>query len=334
MKVLVVGGAGYVGSRLVPELLRRDHEVVVYDLFLYGEEVFDAVRGHEKLIIIKGDVRDLQATGKAVAGCDAVIHLACISNDPSFELNPDLGRSINYDCFQPFVEQCIAAKVRRFVYASSSSVYGVSEVANVDEDHPLNPLTDYSRFKAECEKVLAEVAFDKMETLILRPATVCGYSVRQRLDLAVNILTNHAVTNGKILVFGGEQMRPNLHIDDMVDLYALALELPGEKISGKTYNAGYENYTVADIAKMVKAVVERAIPDREAVSIETTPSDDNRSYHITADKIKTDLGFTPKRTIEDAIKGLVEALRDGRLIDSMENPRYYNIRTMKERCLK
>ena len=252
-----------------------------------------------------------------------MIHLACISNDPSFELNPRLGKSINYDAFPGLVTASKANGVRRFVYASSSSVYGVKDTENVTEDLPLEPLTDYSKYKALCEEVLMKERERGFATLILRPATVCGYSPRLRLDLTVNILTNHAANNNKITVFGGQQMRPNIHIDDVVDLYVRTLEWPDEAIDGEIFNAGYENLPVMEIAQKVRSVV------GERVEIITTPTDDNRSYHVSSEKIKRELGFAPKRTIEDAVRGLVAAFRDGKIPNPMTDIRYYNIKTMQ-----
>lgn len=326
--ILVIGGAGYVGAVLVPKLLRNGYKVKVYDLFIYGEHVFDAVKDDPNLTLIKGDVRDIKKLDSAIKGSDAIIHLACISNDPSVELDPNLAKSVNLDCFRPCVQSAKKHKVKRFIYASSSSVYGIKDVPDVTEDMELEPLTDYSRFKAECEKILKEEMIDDMTTLILRPATVCGYSPRLRLDLTVNILTNHAVNNKKIRVFGGSQMRPNLNIQDMTDLYLKTLEYEHEQIHGKIFNAGYENHTVMDIAKMVQSVIGEDIP------IEVVPTDDNRSYHVSSEKIKKELGFVPKYTLIDAIKSLKQAFDLGWVKDPMNNSLYYNIKRMKEINLK
>lgn len=322
-KVLVTGGAGYVGSVLVPELIRLGYEVTVLDLYLFGEDVLSEVRGNPKLKEIKGDLRHPATVKKALEGCDAVIHLACISNDPSFELNPELGKSINYDAFQPLVKAAKDAGVKRFIYASSSSVYGIKEEQNVTEELPLQPLTDYSKYKAMCEDILQEEQEEGFTTLILRPATVCGYSPRLRLDLSVNILTSHAFFNKKIKVFGGEQLRPNFHVRDAADLYINSLRWPAEVIDGKIYNAGYQNLKIREIAEMVREIVD---PN---VEIETTPTDDHRSYHICSDKIKNDLCFTATRTVEDAIRELTEAFRANKFTDPMNNIRYYNIKTMQ-----
>jgi nucleoside-diphosphate-sugar epimerase len=326
-RVLVTGGAGYVGSCLVPKLLKAGWQVNVLDLYLYGEDLFKDLRG-PNLAEIKGDLRDAAAVKRAVKDCDAVIHLACISNDPSFELNPDLGKSINFDCFRPLVRAAKDAGVKRFIYASSSSVYGVKKEPNVTEELPLEPLTDYSKFKAMCEEVLEQEREPGFVTLTLRPATVCGYAPRLRLDLTVNILTNHAVNNGKITVFGGNQLRPNIHVEDMSDLYVDCLELPEKLIDGKIYNAGYENHSVMDLARTVQTVVD------PKVDIVVTPTNDNRSYQVSSEKIRRELGFVPKRTIGDAVTGLKAAFAAGKIPNSMTDPMYYNIKRMQEVRLK
>lgn len=326
MHVFIPGGAGYVGSLLVPTLLEAGHTVTVFDLFLYGEEVFDNVKDHPKLTLIKGDIRDLEAMKKGVEGCDAVIHLACISNDPSFELNPDLGKSINLDPFEPFVKIAKEAKVKRFIYASSSSVYGIKEVPNVTEEMELTPLTDYSKFKAACEKILFKHKDEDFTCCVLRPATVCGYAPRQRLDVVVNILTNLAYHTGKIKVMGGEQLRPNIHVRDMVRAYLHVLEAPTEKIQGEIFNVGYHNHSVSALGEIVK----QAVGKKKEVSLEKVSTDDNRSYHVSSEKIAKKLGFRPKYTIEDAVDSLVEAFEQGKLPDSLQNKRYFNIKTMKE----
>lgn len=321
--VLVTGGAGYVGSALVPKLLDAGHRVKVLDLYLYGDEVLSAVADHPQLEQIKGDIRDVSALNSALPGCDAVIHLACISNDPSFELNPALGKSINYDAFFGLVDRSIDHGVRRFIYASSSSVYGIRDEENVTEDLALKPLTDYSKYKALCEEVLLKKRTAGFTTVILRPATVCGYAPRLRLDLAVNILTNHAIVNRLIKVFGGQQQRPNIHIEDVTDLYLAALRWPTAQVDGQIYNAGYHNQRVMELADRVRSVVG---PD---VQIVTTPTDDNRSYHISSEKIKRELGFEAQRTIEDAVRHLQAAFQAGRVPNSMTDDRYFNIKRMQ-----
>lgn len=326
--MLVTGGAGYVGSVLVPKLLREGYRVKVLDRYIYGEDVLNALKENTNLQEIRGDIRDQALLRRVLPGCDAVIHLACISNDPSFELNPELGKSINYDAFEPLVDISKDSGVRRFIFASSSSVYGVKEERDVTEELPLTPLTDYSKYKALCEEVLLKKRSRGFICLILRPATVCGYSPRLRLDLTVNILTNHAVNTGTIKVFGGRQMRPNIHIEDMTNLYVRSLEWPDSPIDGKIFNAGYENRPVAEIAETVRKIA------GNGVRIVTTPTDDLRSYHISSEKIKRELGYVPEHTIEDAVTQLIPAFHDGRISDPMNNIRYYNIKMMQNLGLK
>lgn len=324
--VMVTGGAGYVGSQLVPALLNAGYKVTVLDLYLYGD-VFAHLKNNPNLREVKGDIRNIATVKDALSGCDAAIHLACISNDPSFDLNPDLGKSINYDCFRPMVRAAKTAGVKRFIYASSSSVYGVKSEPNVTEELSLEPLTDYSKYKAMCEDVLREEQSKDMVTVTIRPATVCGYAPRLRLDLSVNILTNHAINKGLITVFGGNQLRPNIHVDDMVDAYLLLLTADDAKINGKIFNAGYENHTIMDIAKMVKKVV------GTNVDIKVEPTNDNRSYHVSSEKIKRELGFVAKRTIEDAVVGLKAAFDAGKVPNPLDDERYFNIKLMKAKNL-
>lgn len=324
--IMITGGAGYVGSVLVPKLLNAGHKVTVLDLYIFGDTLATDA-GNPNLRQVKGDIRDPADVATALDGCDTVIHLACISNDPSFELDPHLGKAINHDSFLPLVRASKKAGVRRFIYASSSSVYGVKETENVTEDLPLEPLTDYSKLKALCEEELHAEREAGFVTLIIRPATVCGYSPRLRLDLSVNILTNHAVNNGLIKVFGGEQQRPNLHIEDMTDLYVRCMEYPDDLIDGQVFNAGYENLKIREIAELVQGVVGE-------VPIEVTPTDDLRSYHISSGKIQKALGFTAKHTVGNAVADLVAAFRRGDIPDPMEAPTYYNIRRMQELNIK
>jgi nucleoside-diphosphate-sugar epimerase len=324
--VLITGGAGYVGTLLAPQLLAAGYNVTVFDIMYYGCELTP----HPRLKIIEGDIRDTAKLRDACRSVDAVIHLACISNDAGFELDEKLSEEINYKCFEPMVMAAKEQGVKRFIYASSSSVYGYSESPRVTEEHPLVPLTLYNKFKGLCEPLLFKHQARDFVCVTIRPATVCGYSPRQRLDLSVNILTNHAVNNNKITVFGGEQQRPNLHIQDMCDLYKLLLELPDEKIAGETFNAGYQNQSIMEIATIVKKVTQEEFAEKGEIPIVTTPSNDNRSYRITSDKIAAKLGFTPKRTIEDAVRDLCRAFRAGKLPNSMTDDRYYNVKVLKK----
>ena len=318
--IYITGGAGYVGAVLVPRLLAQGRAVTVLDLMIYGEEV---IKPHPGLTMIKGDIRDEALLKKTIPGHDAVIHLACISNDPSFELNPDLGKSINLDAFEPLVKISRDSGVKRFVYASSSSVYGVKQEQNVHEGMSLEPLTDYSKFKVDCEKILVRYQSPDFTTVTIRPATVCGYSPRQRLDVVVNILTNLAFHKREITVFGGAQLRPNIHITDMVETYLAVLDASKDQVAGEIFNAGIENQTVLELAQTVQRVM------GEDVKLVTTPTNDNRSYHISSKKIADKLGFVPSHTIAEASQDLKNALEQGLLPNSLADERYFNIKRMQ-----
>jgi nucleoside-diphosphate-sugar epimerase len=327
-KVLVTGGAGYCGARLVPQLLERGYKVTVYDIMFFGNAFLP--RHHPNLRIVDGDVRDTAKFAATVAGHDAVVHLACISNDASFELDEELSTTINLNAFEPMVVAAKKAGVKRFVYASSSSVYGVSDQPDVTEDHPLVPLTLYNKYKGMCEPLLKKHTDAGFTGVIFRPATVCGYSPRQRLDLSVNILTNHAVNAGKITVFGGSQLRPNLHIQDYCDAVQLFLTAPADKVQNETFNVGFQNMSLMEIAELVQRVVAAEVPNRGKVDIVTTPTDDIRSYHINSDKVARVLGYAPRHTIEDAVRELCKAFVANKLPNSMEDVRYYNVRLLKQ----
>src|SRR5262245_15310125 len=325
-RVLVTGGAGYVGAVLVPKLLAAGYHVRVIDLFLFGDDVLPV---DPALQSVRGDIRDRALLEREVRGVDAVIHLACISNDPSFELNPTLSRTINYDCFEPLVDVARRAGVRRFIYASTSSVYGVSDAPDVTEEHPLYPLTDYNKYKGMCAPILLRYQSPGFTTVIIRPATVCGYSPRLRLDLTVNILTNLAVNKRAITIFGGSQKRPNIHIEDITDLYVDLLSMPDELVAGKIFNAAYQNRTVDEVGEIVRSVDDLLQPELAPIAVETSPSNDLRLYHVSSEKIKRELGWTPERTLEDAVIDLCRAFRAGRIRDPLTDPRYYNVRTVQ-----
>ena len=324
-KIFITGGAGYVGSVLTPYLISKGYQITVLDLMIYGEDV---LKENKNLKIIKGDIRNKSLLKKIIPGHDAVIHLACISNDPSVELNPKLGQSINYDAFEPLVKLSKESSVKRFIYASSSSVYGIKKEKNVDELKSLEPLTDYSKFKAECEKILFNYESNDFTTVVIRPATVCGYGVRQRLDVVVNILTNLAYHKRKILVFGGNQLRPNIHIEDMARVYDTVLKAENKLVAGQIFNAGYENQKVIELAGIVKKVI------GEDVQLDIEPSEDNRSYHISSNKIKNILKFSTQKTIEDAVKDLKAAFDKKLLDNTLTNKKYFNIKMMNSINLK
>ena len=317
--IFITGGAGYVGSKLVPKLLNLGHKVTVLDLMIYGEVVLN---DHPNLKKVKGDIRDINLLKKFLPGHNILIHLACISNDPSFELNPTLGKSINLDAFEPMVKISVESKINQFIYASSSSVYGIKKEKNVTEDMSLEPLTDYSKFKGDCERILNNYSSEDFITTTIRPSTVCGYAKRQRLDLVVNILTNHAFHNREIKVFGGEQLRPNVHIDDMVDSYLAVIDADSKKTNGQIFNVGFRNQSVNELANDVKTVIGNDI------KIVNTKSNDNRSYHVSSDKIKSILGFETKHTVKDAVQDLKDAFEKKLLINTFKDEFFFNIKRM------
>jgi nucleoside-diphosphate-sugar epimerase len=307
----------------VPQLAQSGFSVTVFDTFWYGQKHLQDL---ENVSLVTGDVRDIEAVKASIDGAQLVLHLACISNDSSFHLDEKLSTTVNYDSFSPVVKAAKNAGVRRFVFASSSSVYGVSDQPDVTEDHPLVPLTLYNKYKGLCEPLLLDELNDEFTGVVFRPATVCGYSERLRLDLSVNILTHHAYNRKRITVFGGDQLRPNLHIQDYSDLCRTLLQAESSLVNGEVFNCGYENMTIMQIASEVKTIVEAKYSDTP-VDIEITESDDNRSYHINSDKIKNVLGFVPKYSVGDAIEDLCEAFAAGK-VPTPDDIKHYNVKTM------
>lgn len=329
MRVLITGGAGYVGSVLTPYLTARGYQVVIYDTMWFGQPQPGA-----HIASICADIRDTAQFAEVckIYDIEAVIHLAAIANDPSFELNPTLSREVNFKCFEPLVNAAKDAGVKRFIYASSSSVYGVSQMDNVTEEHPLLPITDYNKYKGLCEPLLLKHEHPEFTTCVVRPATICGYSPRQRLDLVVNIFTSQAIVDGKIKVFGGEQQRPNLHLTDMCTLYTMLLRAPAAKVGGEIFNAGAQNLRVIEIANLVRRIVPQEVPDRmQGVELEITRDViDNRSYVVSSDKLRRVLNWQPRFTITDAVRDLCDAFRFGMLpADALSHDRYFNVRQMK-----
>ena len=311
MKFLVTGGCGYKGHVLIPKLLARGYEVIAFDIQWFGNYLLP----NKNLLVIKGDVRNIDTV--PLAGVDCVIHLSSIANDPCGDLNPQLTWEVSALATMQLAEKAKRRSVKRFIYASSGSVYGIKEELNVTEELELEPISEYNKTKMVGERVLLSYQ-DDMAVQIVRPATVCGYSPRMRLDVSVNLLTMQALSKGKITVFGGGQVRPNIHIDDITDLYLHLIDHP--EITG-IYNAGFENISIMDIAKLVT----QHIP----CDIEVTPSQDLRSYRINSDKLLA-TGFRPKKTVDDAIREVIEKYRTGELQDE---DRYYNLRWMDQTVL-
>ncbi|HEV3140024.1 MAG TPA: SDR family oxidoreductase [Vicinamibacterales bacterium] len=312
MSILVTGGCGYVGSRLVEALLARTlHEVHVLDAAWFGNYLPE----HPRLRVTVADLREA-ADDVDLSGVDTIFHLAGIANDPAVDLNPCASWDVNVLATMRLADRAARSAVRQFVFPSSGAVYGVRSEPRITEDLDLMPISNYNKTKMVAERVLLSYS-DAMIVTIFRPATVCGLSPRMRLDLTVNGLTMQALANRKMTVFGGAQVRPNIHIDDLVDLYLFALE---HRLAG-VYNAAYENLTVCDIA--------RAIASRIPAEIETTPSNDPRSYRLCSDRLAA-AGFRPTRNVAAAVEELAAAYRDGRLID---RPNCYTVRWMKEQRL-
>jgi nucleoside-diphosphate-sugar epimerase len=327
-KIFITGGAGYCGSLLVPTLLNLGHQITVYDIMFFTEDYLP--KSNNNLKIIKGDIRDPKKIEYECKDHDIFINLACISNDTSFELDENLSTSINLYAFEPMVLAAKKSGIKRFIYASSSSVYGVSKKKNVTEEHELVPLTLYNKYKGMCEPLLLKHTDEKFIGVIFRPATVCGYAPRLRLDLSVNILTNLAISKEKITVFGGDQLRPNLHVKDYCNAVIALINAEDDKINNQIFNVGYQNLSIKEIAQIVKKVVQINFPEKKHIEIETTKSDDNRSYHINSEKIKNILNFEPKLTIEDAVNDLCKQFKLGKIKNSLDNDSFYNVRTLKK----
>jgi nucleoside-diphosphate-sugar epimerase len=327
-KIFITGGGGYCGSLLVPTLLDLGHQITVYDVMFFTDNFLP--KNNKNLKIIKGDIRESKKIEYECKDHDIFINLACISNDASFELDENLSTSINLHAFEPMVLAAKRSGIKRFIYASSSSVYGVSKKKNVTEEHELVPLTLYNKYKGMCEPLLLKHTNEKFIGVVFRPATVCGYAPRLRLDLSVNILTNLAISKEKITVFGGEQLRPNLHVKDYCNAVIALINAEDDKINNQIFNVGYQNLSIKEIAQIVKKIVQINFPEKKHIEIETTKSDDNRSYHINSEKIKNILNFEPKLTIEDAVNDLCKQFKLGKIKNSLDDDIFYNVRTLKK----
>ena len=320
--ILLIGGAGYVGCQLTRKLINQNYNVIVYDLFLYDPNVLLDLNKHPNLKLIKGDIRNINYLENFLENIDVIIHLACISNDPSYELNPNLGKDINYSCFPKLLEKLKNFNIKMFIYASSSSVYGIKKENIVTENMSTEPLTDYSLYKLKCEELLFNESAKYIKT-VLRPATVCGYSERQRLDVIVNILTNHAFFNKKIIVHGGNQLRPNIHIDDMCSAYLSIIENK-DFVNNEIFNVGFENHSVNELALLVKKTCSEVEIIIEKVL-------DQRSYKISSEKILKKINFRTRKSVEDAIKDLVLAFSNKKLVNTFLDDKFYNIKIIQKK---
>ncbi len=315
--ILVTGGCGYIGSVLVPKLAQK-YQVTVLDSMLFGNYLPPL----PEVKVIQGDIRDSQLIRSLLSNATDVIHLAAIANDPCSDLDPTITCEVNRNAIIELVKIAKECGVRRFINASSSSVYGVKQEQSVTEDLELEPITLYAKLKAETEQIVSRFANHDFITVSIRSATVCGYSPRMRFDVIVNIIAKSAIIDGVINVHGGKQFRPNIHIDDITNLYTLLLEIPEQRINGLVFNVGSTNYTVMEIAEMA----------RDEIGAEVhvnTNATDNRSYRISSDKIKRELGYEPKKTIRQAMVDIRDAFARGCFPEPNHNM-YYNIRTMKE----
>ena len=325
--IFLAGGAGYCGSLLTQDLLKQGYKVTIYDTCFFGYSHLPLINKNLNLVV--GDIRDVKYMSEELKkqNFDYFINLACISNDASFVLDENLSTSINLYAFEPMVKAAKESGVKRFIYASSSSVYGVSDQPNVTEDHPLVPLTLYNKYKGECEPILKNYIDNNFEAVIFRPATVCGYSPRLRLDLSVNILTHHAYKKNLITIFGGDQLRPNLHIQDYCNLVIKLIEADSKLVNGEIFNVGSQNLKIKDIAKKIQKIFKEKF--NRVVDLKYQESDDKRSYHINSDKIKSLIGFEPKYTIEDAVEDLFHAFERGVIQNSMQDINFYNIKKIQ-----
>lgn len=309
MHILVTGACGYVGTVLTQKLLELGHKVTGVDIMWFG----NFLKPHPNLLLIKEDIR---ATDKIpMKGVDSIIHLANVANDPCGDLNAKLAWEVNALATMGLMESAIANKVKQFIFASSGSVYGVKEEPQVTEDLSLVPISDYNKTKMISERVILSYQ-DRISVQLIRPATVCGFSPRMRLDLSVNMLTMQALSKGKITVFGGDQVRPNITLKDMIAVYLHFLKL-GTRTTG-IFNAGFENISILEIA--------RKVTELAPAEIVVTESNDPRSYRLNSDKLLR-AGFKPSFTVTDAIEELIEVYRAGNLKD---DEIWYNIKTMKK----
>lgn len=323
MKVLVTGGAGYIGSILTKKLIKHGYETIVFDNLIYTDFGVRDLKDNHLFNLVNSDIREKETFRKAVKGVDIVIHLAAIANDPSGELDPKLTQQVNFEVYPMLLEECIKAGVKRFLNASTFGVYGIKDGINITEDESLNPLKEYSVCKAKSEVLVKEANSSDFVGVSLRCATVCGWSPRLRLDLIVNTLAANAIAKKEIVVYGGDQKRPQIHIDDLTNYFIELMNIPAEKIFRKIFNAGGQNVTIMEIAQTIKEIM------GENLKLKSAPSRfDERTYHVSSEKIFNELGLSPKKTISDAIKEIHYAYSIG-FWEDPENIFFHNVKWMK-----
>ena len=322
-RILITGGAGYIGSLLTGKLLKLGFEVVVFDAFFYTDIGISTLCDQPALGVIQGDIRDRAALQTSLANVDCVIHLAALANDPSAELNPTLTRQINLDSYPVLLDESLRAGVRRFINLSSIAVYGINYDNNVTEDEPLNPLTEYARCKAMSEAVVKQFNSDTFTTVSLRCGTVCGWSPRMRFDLCANTLAAYAISRKKLTVWGGGQKRPQIHLDDVTDFIVELMAVPAAKIGGRIFNAAGYNTTVQEIAETIKDVLggDLELADGPA-------RNDERTYQVSSERLAKELGFSMKKTIRDAVIEIMNAYRNG-WWSNPDDSIYHNVQKMK-----
>ncbi len=311
--VLVTGGAGYVGSALVPKLLKQGHRVTVLDLYVFGENSLNNVRNHVNLLEVKGDIRNAETLKTVLQGCDAVIHLAGVSDEKSINLDPKRSKLVNLDAFAPLVRMAKKAGVKRFIYSSSASIYGATTASQATEETPLVPTSEFLKHMAQCETILHKEREAGFVTTIVRPGNICGIAPRHRLDIIANALTHAAITEGCIKVSESARNYPSIHIKDMIDLYIFLLGQPDVRIDGKIYNAVAENHSLLELAETI-----RDVADLELL-IENVPPNGQPSYRVSSDKMCNELGFVPRHTLREAINDMITAFRAGGLLDADAN---------------
>ena len=324
-KILITGGLGYIGSKLSIYLLNKGYKIRILDINYFGYEHLNDYIKKKKIELIIGDISSSQKLKLALKNIDAVIHLAAISDDPTVELDRSLSEATNFHASLKLLKLSESFGIKRFIFASSSTVYGAKKESKVHEKLKLEPISLYGKFKAMFEPYLIKANKKSFQTVSLRPGTVCGISPRQRFDVLVNILTINALINKKIVINGGEQMRTNIHIDDMINIYHIVLEANEKLISGEIFNVSFENFSVVDTALLIKKII------KDDIEIEIKKETiDKRSYKLDSSKFIKRFAYKPTKSIEDAVNEIQKKFNDGHFRDGIINDNYYDIRALKK----